>query len=154
MLKPVMIIEITTSITALVLADTLGAVIWFPSQQECACHRNDAVFCSEFPFSFNMFNFQCTFILIQVNMVSNLVNFSKLRNNCHSMSRAVSQSVVASSRRSVFLFWFAQARKTAREKIRKIAARGSERTPVDKLNMKRSFRIYTRSWYTLLIGQF
>ena len=29
MLKPVMIIEITTSITALVLADTLGAVISF-----------------------------------------------------------------------------------------------------------------------------
>ena len=47
-------------------------------------------------------------------------------------------SPLASSRRSVS--WGA-ARKTAREKIKKCAARGSERTPLGKLNNnERSFR--------------
>ena len=50
---------------------------------------------------------------------------------------------VAYSRRSVSR---GAVQKTAREKIKKSAARGSERTPVGKLN-KRSFR-YTRIWYT------
>ena len=55
-----------------------------------------------------------------------------------------SQRLVGSSRRSVS--WGA-ARKTAREKNKEAAARGSERTPVGKLNKRSSVRATTRTGY-------
>ena len=73
-----------------------------------------------------------------------LVGLNQKSHSFAAPTRSISDTSLASSRRSVS---WGVTRKKAREKIKKKRSKGSERTPVGKIN-KRSFR-YTRIRYTL-----